>query len=253
MTVESISGRREHKHEVIARLVKENLGPPGSTLPSEADLIERYKVARGTVRQALATLEAEGLITSSQGNLRTVRDARRWRWDMSTWERSHRPEADAWTATVKDQGGQNAESSIRVEFVAASEDVAAALDLAAGTPLITRSRVHTIDGDPHQLSDSFYPPWVTQGCDLYTQPSNVFAPGGLLAASGHPQVRFHDTLTARPPSADEAARLRMPSGTPLLIHTRTGYDDQDRPVRHIITRMAADRVEVSYDLPNGQQ
>jgi GntR family transcriptional regulator len=42
----------------------------------------------------------------------------------------------------------------------------------------------------------------------------------------------------------------MPSGTPLLVHTRAGYDAQGRPVRHMITRMAADRVEVTYDLPN---
>lgn len=247
-----ITSRREHKHELIARLVKTDLGPPGSSLPSEADLIERYGVARGTVRQALAALEAEGLITSSQGNLRTVRDSKRWRWDMSTWERRHRPEADAWTATIKEQGGDNAESTIRVEHIAATPDVAAALAIEPGTPIITRSRVHTIDGDPHQLTDSFYPPWVTQGCDLFTQPSNVFAPGGLLAASGHAQIRFHDALTARPPSPEEASRLRMPTGTPLLIHTRTGYDSDDRPVRHMVTRMSSDRVQVTYDLPNGR-
>ena len=245
-----ISTRREHKHDVVARLVKESLGPPGSTLPSESELMDQYGVARGTVRHALDTLEAEGLISSSQGSLRTVREVKRWRWDMSTWERRHQPEADAWTATVKEQGGREADSAIRVEYVAAPVEVAEALAIEPGTALVTRSRVHTIDGDPHQLSQSFYPPWVTEGFAPFVQPNNVFVPSGLLAASGHRQVRFHDVLTARPPDPDEASQLRMPTGTPLLVHTRTGYDAQDRPVRHMVTRMAADRVEVTYDLPN---
>jgi GntR family transcriptional regulator len=50
------------------------------------------------------------------------------------------------------------------------------------------------------------------------------------------------------PSAEEAQRLMMAPGTPLLVHTRVGYDAEGRPVRYMVSRMAADRVEVSYDL-----
>lgn len=41
--------------------------PVGARLPSESDLAARWSVSRGTVRQAVATLAAEGLIGSSQG------------------------------------------------------------------------------------------------------------------------------------------------------------------------------------------
>lgn len=40
---------------------------PGSRLPSEAELCERFKSSRGPVRQALAALEQEGLIYRVQG------------------------------------------------------------------------------------------------------------------------------------------------------------------------------------------
>ena len=40
-------------------------------------------------------------------------------------------------------------------------------------------------------------------------------------------------------------------GTPLLIHTRVGYDAQARPVRYMVSRMAADRVEVVRDAGPG--
>lgn len=45
----------------------------GAALPSEADLIARYEVSRATVRQALAVLESDGLITTHPGKGRYVR------------------------------------------------------------------------------------------------------------------------------------------------------------------------------------
>lgn len=47
--------------------------PAGSALPSEADLTARHAVSRATVRQALAVLESDGLITTYPGKGRYVR------------------------------------------------------------------------------------------------------------------------------------------------------------------------------------
>lgn len=41
-------------------------------LPAEGALAERYGVSRGTVRQALAVLRADGLVTSRRGTRRVV-------------------------------------------------------------------------------------------------------------------------------------------------------------------------------------
>jgi DNA-binding GntR family transcriptional regulator len=46
---------------------------PGDALPSEATLMDRYQVARGTARQALAELEGAGLVESVHGKGRYVR------------------------------------------------------------------------------------------------------------------------------------------------------------------------------------
>jgi len=40
---------------------------PGGRVPSEAELIEHYGVARMTVRQAVAELKAEGLVIAEHG------------------------------------------------------------------------------------------------------------------------------------------------------------------------------------------
>jgi GntR family transcriptional repressor for pyruvate dehydrogenase complex len=42
--------------------------PPGSTLPSEAELLESLGVARGTLREALRLLEAQSLLSVRQGS-----------------------------------------------------------------------------------------------------------------------------------------------------------------------------------------
>ncbi|MFI6743693.1 GntR family transcriptional regulator [Nonomuraea sp. NPDC050451] len=46
--------------------------PPGGMIPSETALMQTYGVARGTVRQALAELEREGLVVSQMGRGRRV-------------------------------------------------------------------------------------------------------------------------------------------------------------------------------------
>jgi DNA-binding GntR family transcriptional regulator len=46
---------------------------PGDSLPSEAGIVARYGVSRGTARQALADLEGAGLVESVHGKGRFVR------------------------------------------------------------------------------------------------------------------------------------------------------------------------------------
>lgn len=238
---------REHPYERVARLVRESLGEPGSSLPSEAELMREHEVGRSTVRAALAMLEAEGLISVSKGARRTVRSTHRWCWPMSSWEKRHTADADAWANSVKAQGGEPS-SEVRVSIVPASLDVAKSLDVKAGESIVVRSRVRSVDGEPHQLSDSYFPRWLTDAHPVFLEPGDLAAPGGLLAAAGVPQVRYFDALTARMPTQEESQTLHVGPGTPLLVHHRTGFDAKDRPVRFMVTRSAADRVEISYQL-----
>ena len=237
----------EYAHERVSRLIREELGPPGSELPSEADLMERYQVSRATIRQALATLEQEGLITSSRGRRRTVRDTRRWHWNMTTWERAHSASADAWANTIREQGGVP-HNQIEIRIVQASPEVAKALDIPEGQPIVNRHRIRSVNGEPHQLSDSYFPKWLTDQAPLLAEPGDIATKRGLLADSGFPQARYHDEITARMPTSEEANLLRMQPGTALLVHTRIGYHADGRPLRYMVTRMAADRVQISYDV-----
>lgn len=237
----------ETKTERVRRLLRDSLPPPGSELPSEAELMAEHGVSRNTIRRALDALEAQGLVTSSQGSRRIVRDTHRWQWSMSEWERAHSYDGDAWANTIRAQGGEPY-NDIQITTIAAPEEVAKALRIEPDTPIQARFRVRSVNGEPHQLCNSYFPPFVTDNNELFWKPGDLGVPGGLLAATGHKQARWHDALSARMPTDEEVQALRMPPGTPMLVHTRTGFDAEDRPVRYMVTRMAADRVEISYDL-----
>jgi GntR family transcriptional regulator of arabinose operon len=60
-----------HLHVQVAQILKQRirggLWPDGSGLPSEKELCAEFDVARGTIRQALQTLEAEGYLRREQG------------------------------------------------------------------------------------------------------------------------------------------------------------------------------------------
>jgi GntR family transcriptional regulator len=244
-----MSNMTERKWQRVARLIRDDLPQPGNTIDSEAALCEQYGVSRNTVRLALRSLETEGVIVSSPGALRMVRDTKRWTWSMSNWEAaaSHTVEADAWAHNIIEQGGEPT-TEVRVEMVQAPDHVAEALQVEAGAATVARIRVRSVDGEPHQLSTSYFPRWLTDDNPVFLMPGDQSAPGGLLAASGHPQLRIWDQLGARMPSPDEAKMLNITAMTPLLVHKRTGYDEAGRPVRYMHTLMAADRVLITYDI-----
>lgn len=240
----------ETQTDKLARTLRATLGSPGSVVPSETELMRQHELSRITVRRALKKLEDEGLITSSQGSRRRVRQAQQWSWPMSTWEspEHHSNEGDAWATSIKAQGG-DPHTEVTVRLIPAPEEIATALQVAPGSTIVVRERIRSIDGLPHQLADSYFPQWLTDQHPEFLKPGDISAPGGLLAAAGVPQVRMLDTITARMPSAVETTVLKTKPGIPIVVHTRTGFDKEGRPVRHMITRAAADRSTISYELP----
>jgi GntR family transcriptional repressor for pyruvate dehydrogenase complex len=63
--------RTPKRAELLARWIVKDIKsrrlPPGHMLPAEAEMISRYGVGRGTVREALRLLEAQGLVALKPG------------------------------------------------------------------------------------------------------------------------------------------------------------------------------------------
>jgi DNA-binding GntR family transcriptional regulator len=245
---------REQVADQIRQLIEEGQLQPGARLDREDVLAKRYDVSRHTVRQALQELTAEGLLASSRGQGRVVRSYKDkpLTWHLSAYEsRAHHveagfPDADQWDTEVLEQGLEP-NQAVEVSIVEPSPHVAERLRVTdPGDTIVMRRRIRRADGIPFQLADSFFRESLIRGT-LLMKPRNVSAPGGILAAIGHPQTRYRDEITIRMPTKGEASILELPPGTPVAEVTRIGYAQDGTPLRVMVTIAPGDRNTLVYE------
>jgi GntR family transcriptional regulator len=201
---------------------------------------------------ALGALANEGLITAGRARAgRLVRRADRMVW-THTVDRNPGFRGLAGPDDFVEQTkahGRVPDQQIEVAIVAATDEIAERLDVPAGTSLVVRRRLHSVDGITSSMSESYYPFEFAQGTPLLDP--RVFTGGTttLLAELGHRQVRHTDEITTRMPDPAEVQRLDIGQGVPVLAHLRTGYTDRG-PVRVTRTILPGDRHQLRYELPS---
>jgi GntR family transcriptional regulator len=224
---------------------------PGTQLPSERELTEAYKAARGTVRQAIALLRSEGLIEIDRGRGVFVREnppVRRLASDRFARRHRRRGKA-AFSVEAESEGTSPQVEVLRVESIPAPDDVAGRLGLSPGAPVLLRRRRYLLDGRPMEVATS-YVPWPLAEDTRMVEPDT--GPGGIYARleeSGHVLKRFTEDVRTRMPAPDEVRLLALPPGVPVIALVRTAYDTNGSAVEVCDTVMAGDRYVLSYDFP----
>lgn len=226
---------------------------PGTQLPTEQELQDRYGVSRNTVRLAFAMLANEGITTSTPGRGTYVRERVSLTYYASRAESPNRPtqstEAyDAYVEEVKTQGREPGQA-FEMRIVPATAEVAERLDVEEGGGVLLRRISRRVDGQAWSLQDSYYPMDLAQECDLLTPHDIPQGTVRVLAEHGHVEIGWVDEVTARMPTPDEAAALDLGSGVPVLVYVRTAVTDT-RPDRLTMTIFAGDRNRLVYELGN---
>ncbi len=172
-------------------------------------------------------------------------------WASQTGSRAKRLEADRRRDTFAQQveaQGKTARQESTVEQVPADQEIAAHLNVPVGEPVAVRRRVMFADDEPLQLGDSYYPLNVV----IYSKimdPADI--PGGtdqVLEDLGHTPTRYEDEITARMPTEDEIAALRLLIGTPVHRLLRTTFDQSDQPIEVYVVILPGDRHVLLYDV-----
>jgi GntR family transcriptional regulator len=227
---------------------------PGDTIPTEAKLASRHRVSRDTVRRALDKLTHDGLLTPGRGRLgRQVRESKPLIIYAVRSESTGRADerrakgVDAWVADVAEQGREGGQQ-ISVAIDEAPPEVACRLDIPEGEPVAVRQRLRTVDGSPHNINDTYYPYDIAEGTPIMHPADVTQGVIALMRDLGYVQVRYRDDLETRMPTPEEAERLQIPPGVPVLVQYRTGYA-KDRPVKLTITVWPGDRLLLVYDFP----
>ncbi|MER5254986.1 MULTISPECIES: GntR family transcriptional regulator [unclassified Streptomyces] len=161
-----------------------------------------------------------------------------------------RERPDAWGAEAAARGRRGTQRIVQAGEVPAPREVAELLGVVEGEPVIGRRRVIELDGEPNELTDTYYPVEIARGTPLA---ATAKIPGGavtLLAELGYTGVTVREDVTARMPGEEERAVLRI-GDVPVLRLARVTLDGEDRPIQADLMTMPADRQRLRYEIRIG--
>ena len=224
---------------------------PGDKIPSEAQLMDHYGVARMTTRNALQLLQSEGLLVAEHGRgvfVRTRPAVTRLASDR--FARRHRQGGKAaFIIETETAGGTPSVDSIRIREQRAPADIAERLGLTNPATVISRARRYLINDHPVETAVSYIPAEI--GRDTAIALPNP-GPGGIYARLeelGYPLDHFTEEIRSRMPLRDEARSLRLAPGVPVFWLIRTAFTTSGQAVEVCDTIMSADAYVLSYQLP----
>ncbi|MFF3210482.1 GntR family transcriptional regulator [Streptomyces sp. NPDC002886] len=157
-------------------------------------------------------------------------------------------DSDAWTAEVEVAGRRGAQRILRAGEADPPAEVARMLDLTSGETAIVRRRIIELDGEPTELTDTYYPADIAAGTPLAGTAKIRGGAVTLLATLGHIGVRAVENVTARMPDPEEREQLRLGPVEPILRLTRTTYDAAGRPIQADVMIMPAGRQQLRYEI-----
>ena len=180
---------------------------PGSKLPNEDALAERFDVSRATIREAVRGLVEEGYLVRRQGSgtFVTARPLLRNSLDTNF----------SYTAYLESTGVRAGRRILGVRVLPADESVAERLRIDEGAPVVELTRVRTADDRPAVFSIDRMPADIVDAeRDREALGGSIYA---LLASLGHPVRHGEAAVEPAAADADLAAMLAVPEGT-LLQH-----------------------------------
>lgn len=210
----------------------------GDRLPSEKELQERFRVSRITVRRALQTLEADGLIYRRQGVGSFAAEGRL------------RQGLVRLTDFSEDMVQAGLRPSSRVLFYgreAAGAQVASCLGLREGAPCVRLDRLRLGDGQPIALDQTWLP--TEYGRRLEGQDLTVKTIYRILGAEyGIPVLRGHYRIEAVEADPAVAEALGIEARRPLLLISRLSYTTGNKPIYFQKRYYRPDRVVYEVEL-----
>ncbi|WP_329167318.1 UTRA domain-containing protein (plasmid) [Streptomyces sp. NBC_01717] len=147
-------------------------------------------------------------------------------------------ERDAWSVEAATRGRRGSQRLLAVQEVDAPEPVRDFFGLDTSTKVVVRRRLITLDDQPVELADSYYPLHIARGTRL-AEMGRI--PGGavtLLAKLGFtPESEPLEDVAASTATSAECGQLCLPVRTPVLVLTRFTTSTNGTPMEVSIMTM----------------
>ncbi|GAA1068950.1 GntR family transcriptional regulator [Kitasatospora nipponensis] len=193
-------------------------GPAGQ-LPTEAELARHYDVSRGTLRQALAILRTDGLVTSRRGTRRVVLGTAR------VQSFSEMLSFTQWARSIGQEPGGLLHSLVRRP---ADSIECEQLRLESGAEVYAAVRLRTLAGTPVMVEHTSYPARV--GSLVAELPFDAVSHSDKLRQHGIYFADAQHVIDVVPADARDAKLLSCRRGSSLLRERRRTTDSNGIPV-----------------------
>jgi GntR family transcriptional regulator len=230
-------------HEQIAAELRARIAAGtlaiGAPLPSESQLGEQWRASRGPVRQALATLRAEGLIGGGRGKPPLVR-SQALRQPFETFL--------SFSRWVRQLGRTPGQRTVEIARRPVGADIADHLELDEGTPVVQLLRLRLLDDRPAMLErTTFIEPAGRLLFDFDCDSGSLYA---YLHSQGVDMSVAQHVIDAVAADDIDGRLLDLPAGAPLLREQRIARDSDGVPVEYSDDRYRPD--VVSFTIENSQ-
>lgn len=206
--------------------------PPGTAIPTERELAQRFGTSRTTVRQALSDLVVNGRLERIQGRgtfvaapkLMPVRQLTSFSQDLAS------------------EGWRPGSRVLSLTTLPASDELSARLGIEPGREVIRLERIRTQDDEPiaHEIAHVPGPlPGLAERLDAHGSLYRT-----LAVEFGTRVDAVEDVIETTLADPTAAALLGVDTGLPLLLVHRTAWDASGRPVEWTRSLFRGDRFRV---------
>lgn len=237
-TTRRITDGAEPKHAqlraVLATMAASEL-TPDSAIPSERELMEAYAVSRATVRRAIESLVAEGVLRRVQGKGTFVAGPR---------VQSHLHLA-SFTQDMRRRGKTPSTRVVRVEAAVPPTEVSAWFGLGPSRRVWRVERVRLAADEPMAFEAGWYSPTLLPDLDRHDLGQSLYE----LFAREYGLAVDTAEQTVRSEAADDdlARHLGIRTGDPVMAFDRSSRTG-GTPLERVLSHYRGDRYELHISL-----
>jgi GntR family transcriptional regulator len=210
---------------------------PHSQIPSARQLSSTYGVSTMTIRQALSSLQSDGLIYTIPGSGTYV----------SGEKLSKRLVFVSFSEEIREKGMKPSSKILKAERVeVTNKKLADILQIPVGDAAYRIMRVRLADSVPLAIEDTFVPCDNAPGLldqDLKTSLYEIFK-----NVYEKPVVRADSAVSPILLDKQQAGILKAPVNTPSLMFTLTAFDMRGRTMEHCVSIKRGDKYDFKFSI-----
>jgi GntR family transcriptional regulator len=218
----------------LEQLIVSHTLAPGDKLPSEVEIANALGVSRMTLRQALSTIEAKGLIDRRRGRFGgNFVTAPRIEFDHASLpgftEQMRRIHVEAGAEVLRAATGRP------------TVEVRQRLGLKRGEQVHEILRARSANGEPIVLEEAYLPAAIFPGLLSANLTGSLYM---LMRSYGASAFSADEEIEATQATSEQAGLLGIEAGCPLLLITRTSFNESGVAVEFSRDYHRSDRARI---------